>query len=405
MKDKIQNSLTDNSGDVVAELYALRAGLSTVSQHLDELIELGDELAYEESRVEGFDAQISINNRDLKNKENALTELDNQINPSSRESRINRKKFEKYSKYKNEHGYDRGWNYDIGKAILTIGASTFFAIICFVVLMVEIFVWEDIGLGGVFNCIILGICVIIAGGYGLWIFSVKVDKNRTMLRALKEATEEVDAELPKLTIERDKAAVDVDNLRKRAVELAEEREKVKQESEANIKDLTQNKIAPKAFEARIYSKVLEKTFSKLLNSADWHNIDLCIFYLQTGRADSIKECLLLADRQRQNDEIVGAIKQATASICSEIRSGLNALGRTMVTCINALSAQMEVSFNQLAEQQRQNVSALKSIETLGADILSAEQLNAALSAKAGTTSEQLMRDYRHVQNNLGISLY
>jgi hypothetical protein len=78
--------------------------------------------------------------------------------------------------------------------------------------------------------------------------------------------------------------------------------------------------------AKQIKQQITATYSPFLVKEDWKNIDLMIFYLQTGRADNLKEALILADRQRQTDAIVSEISKATATISNAINAGFAYVG-------------------------------------------------------------------------------
>lgn len=145
---------------------------------------------------------------------------------------------------------------------------------------------------------------------------------------------------------------------------------------------------------------LQDKYGDLLSPSDWENLDLVIFYLNTGRADTIKECLQLVDRQRQTESIVDAIETASYRISNEINSGFQMLGRTMVTCFNALSEQVNSISVQLDNQHIQVMNALSNVENQNNTILTTAKLNAALSAKASVNSEKLVEDMNYVKTRL-----
>lgn len=81
-------------------------------------------------------------------------------------------------------------------------------------------------------------------------------------------------------------------------------------------------------------KVLENKYS-FISYRDWENIDGIIYFLETGRADTIKESLNLLDLRKYKDEIVGAIDSIT---------------RTMIQGIQAIRQDLNVYFNTLFDQ-------------------------------------------------------
>lgn len=129
-------------------------------------------------------------------------------------------------------------------------------------------------------------------------------------------------------------------------------------------------------------KSLQKTFNKLLDERDWQYLDLIIFYIETGRAESIKEALQLLEREIQTKRIIRAIHEATECICSTIES---AAAR--------ISAQLGVISNQLS----QVVSLQQKQIAQNAEIISQAKLQNALIAKSNVTSEQLMNDVKYIK--------
>ncbi len=391
MATKANNTVESIEGisNTVSQLYALRAGLSAVSQQYDKLIILSDKLDDEDDKVNQNSISIKINKDAIEKKKEDLRNAE--VNISK-----NRNIYDRTRRIYNDSA---GRNYDsrLVYIVFIITCSIFIPLLGeFINIIINYFDHMG-GFRGVLYCLTY-VDFLLMIGFGIAVIVKTVNRKN----AKRQAIYEYNKELSELNRSREKISGELKNLQNKEALLEKQLMQVREQSESNKTDITENEIAPLAYEAVIFGKVLEKTFSKLLNPSDWQNVDLCIFYLQTGRAENIKECLLLADRQRQNDEIVGAICQATDSICSEIRGGFAALGKTMVTCFNSMSEQMEYAFNNIAKQQQQNVQILQSVQSLGADILSAQQLNNALTAKATATSEELVRDYKYVQSNLGI---
>ncbi|MDE7209325.1 MAG: hypothetical protein K2O31_05515 [Clostridia bacterium] len=127
---------------------------------------------------------------------------------------------------------------------------------------------------------------------------------------------------------------------------------------------------------------LQKTFNKLLDERDWQYLDLIIFYIETGRAESIKEALQLLEREIQTKRIIGAIQEATECICSTIESAAARISAQLGVISNQLS--------QIASQQQVQIAQ-------NAEIISQAKLQNALIAKSNVTSEQLMNDVEFIK--------
>lgn len=146
-----------------------------------------------------------------------------------------------------------------------------------------------------------------------------------------------------------------------------------------------------------YAVALARQFAPVLNLADWKNTDLIIFYMQTGRADTMKEALQQADRQRQTDSIINEVRNATRAIVSEINSGFAALGQAMVSCFSVLS-------NQLSSTHARTLNAMGQIQSQNAELISQAKLNNALQAKANVTSDKLCNDLSYIKDKAALTL-
>ena len=71
---------------------------------------------------------------------------------------------------------------------------------------------------------------------------------------------------------------------------------------------------------------------KAIDSRDWENIDSVIYLLETGRADTIKEALNLADTKKYRENILSAVYE---------------LNKTMARGFNAILANLDYHFGQL----------------------------------------------------------
>lgn len=132
-------------------------------------------------------------------------------------------------------------------------------------------------------------------------------------------------------------------------------------------------------------KALVEKYSTMLNQSDWKHLDLVIYYLETGRAETIKEALQLTDRQLQTDQITNAITQACERICQTISSCTAALGRTMIECFNSLSMQIELEGNATRNAINQSTSVI-------ADAISAQTAaNAASNAETASRLEKALK--------------
>lgn len=147
-----------------------------------------------------------------------------------------------------------------------------------------------------------------------------------------------------------------------------------------------NKIAPISKSCNEFYMALAKRFNPLLDERDWAHLDLVIFELETRRADTVKEALQLVDRELQTERIQQTIVQATEQICYEIRRGFARLEATIVRCCEAICAQLAVMNVQLA-----------GISSQLSELTDSVNLGNALQAKANVTSSQLLSSVNYIR--------
>lgn len=149
----------------------------------------------------------------------------------------------------------------------------------------------------------------------------------------------------------------------------------------------------KAWQNRSRSLLAElaSAFTPTIDLRDWENLDLVIFYMETGRADTIKEALQQVDRQRQNNAIIDAIGLATKQISATISNGMLALGMTVMGCSMLLM--------NMVKEAKTTLSAAASLyapDTTSAvpmlDGASEDEIASAMESKADVSSRDLMSD-------------
>lgn len=335
--------------ELVANLYSLRAGLSAVSL-------LADKLKIEEKTIDEEKSKIESLETEIRGLTSSVELLKNSVLSCRADYEKSKKEYsssveqELKSTLQNDSGY---------------GISKMFAF-----------------------ALCMGIPII------GWIIALIMVKN-----SKKKVRQRIESQLERrLQNKKNNLEKQEDNLKEITVQRTiKQNQKEQNEKESNIiiSKSTKEKefLAGKAY---IYKSSLENQYTFLLNPVDWENIDLIIYYLQTGRADSLKESLQLVDRQRQTEQIVDAINEASSRICATIRSGLTSLGKAMISCFNLLSKQIDIMGQEIISRQSKMITTLDNIQSTNQALLSATQLNNALQAKANVSSEQLIRDYEYI---------
>ena len=124
-------------------------------------------------------------------------------------------------------------------------------------------------------------------------------------------------------------------------------------------------------------KTLTDEIAQKYNSIDvrdWKYVDTLIFYFETGRADSVKEALQHLDKEIQTKEIISTIKQSAEYICNTIK-----------TCTR-----------QIIERLDRISSQLSSISLAQSVMIQQQTLQTALMAKMARSSESLASDVNYM---------
>lgn len=152
-----------------------------------------------------------------------------------------------------------------------------------------------------------------------------------------------------------------------------------------------------------------------ISKSDWGNVDMIIYYIQTGRADTLKEALYQVDRQLQTDQIVNAVKESAAYVGRTINETLNRNFYVMSSIVRESTESIGAGLNSISRSARHILSSIDSLAdkveesaqgyarlaarqaALQGELLDAAQLNSALLEKSNSTSQELLNDLRYQQ--------
>ena len=130
----------------------------------------------------------------------------------------------------------------------------------------------------------------------------------------------------------------------------------------------------------------------MITERDWGNLDLVIYYFETGRAETIKEALQLVDRQKQTDAIIYAIEQVGNEISNMISTATVALMKTIkYACDEIVDNIRAVNANLSELTHKVNLISDKT------DMLaSTAMLQNALLSQANRNSAELAKDVSYM---------
>ena len=239
---------------------------------------------------------------------------------------------------------------------------------------------------------ILGIIFVVGLAFAL---IVKVSNGKDLQKRIKEGSGKSKQDLKDAKARLSQAVADCDSAQKALAIVSKDYEKVKSVS---------TKLSQEMYNA------LVAQFKSVLDIRDWEHIDLIIFNFETGRADTLKEALQQVDRRVQTDEIIEAIESAGSSIAATINVTMRELRSDLNKSFNRLSEQLAIqhaeqmtalgNINRNIERTNESIEKLQSAtenngKTLE-NISSAANLNNALIAKIGCDSMSLMDDVNYM---------
>lgn len=220
-------------------------------------------------------------------------------------------------------------------------------------------------------------------------------ETKTNIKSAEKSIRELKNELASYQFEKNASKKVLDKY----VAIANEKRAVFEKDRTRLTKLSQD----------MYDRLVAQ-FKTVLDIRDWQHIDLVIFYFETGRADTLKEALQQVDRKVQTDEIIEAIESAGSSIAATINVTMRELRSDLNKSFNRLSEQLAIqhaeqmtalgNINRSIERTNESIAKLQSAtenngKTLE-NILSAANLNNALIAKIGCDSMSLMDDVNYM---------
>lgn len=367
----------EQKNQMLADLYALRAGMSAISIEKDKL-------DVKEKAYSDVKRKVDRACDEYKNAENFVSRCDEYD--------------KKDSLQKTEEKVKLGRKFK--KTVIgSLGAGIVGALIPWVVYFLTETIIQDSKYGYSYwkkyllvSVCILGIIFVVGLAFAL---IVKVSNGKDLQKRIKEGSGKSKQDLKDAKARLSQAAADCDSAQKALTIVFKDYEKVKSVS---------TKLSQEMYNA------LVAQFKSVLDIRDWEHIDLIIFNFETGRADTLKEALQQVDRRVQTDEIIEAIESAGSSIAATINVTMRELRSDLNKSFNRLSEQLAIqhaeqmtalgNINRSIERTNESIAKLQSAtENNGKaleNISSAANLNNALIAKIGYDSMSLMDDVNYM---------
>lgn len=367
----------EQKNQLLADLYALRAGMSAISIERDKFGV--KEKAYSDAK-----RKVDCACYEYENAENFVSRCDEYDKKDSLQKTEEKAKLDRTFK----------------KTVIgSLVAGIFGALIPWVIYFLHGDNIQDSKYGYsnwkeylIASACILGIIFVVGLAVAL---IVKVNNGKYLQKRIEEESGKSKQDLKDAKARLSQAAADCDSAQKALAIVSKDYEKVKSVS---------TKLSQEMYNA------LVAQFKSVLDIRDWEHIDLIIFNFETGRADTLKEALQQVDRRVQTDEIIEAIESAGSSIAATINVTMRELRSDLNKSFNRLSEQLAIqhseqmtalgNINRSIERTNESIAKLQSAtenngKTLE-NISSAANLNNALIAKIGYDSMSLMDDVNYM---------
>ena len=364
--------------ELLADFYALRAGLSVVSIYADELrqIEETDKQNMEKKREQ--EKEVREKRSSLQAKEFKITWVQKQ------QEAIQKQIAEKQAYLCNKKQVRKDVRKEY-KELYPLGALFEEEYIVAMLL----FFWAILPFRGLIFAPI-----------------AKAAIKHNIIKKEKKKISDLQTENETLKIEQIELSKTADLLRKEAEDTEKCCEEAKQRYDLQKVDLTkQNGLWVEKIKG--VKDSLNRTYDNQLSESDWKNLDLVIYYLETGRADNLKEALQLLDKQLQTNQITNEIRRASETISANIYMAAQKMGEALARSFSVISNQLaQVNSNLKTiggsiEQSNEKVKGLSErmelIRTNMGQQLSAIDLNNALLEKSNMSSTALLEDLRYGQ--------
>ena len=369
----IEESKFIGKDELIAKLYTLRAGLSIIAEETEKIKSAEEEIRKAKCL---YDGSISYSNQQLISLENAIADNESKIKALEKDN----------GEARNQKLGVWGWLLILWLSLTTVGLSSN--------IFYDIF-GEEWVIPGLILAIVVAACIYVIARI------IRIQK------AEKTVIKQNNAEILRLRNE-------IATLRARIPEISAENESLTERRESNpiVETLLEteenynNNILPVSTAiAKSTKQAMLRESEGILMECDWKNIDLLIFYLETGRANSLREALQLVDRQRQTDQIVSSIRDASYHISNTINAGLNRLGGLMMGCFSNLSQQIQLNHNEISESisvlernvkvgNREMSERIKrldnTIQREGDRMVNSQEIIYALAKRASDSSDKLV---------------
>ncbi len=228
-------------------------------------------------------------------------------------------------------------------------------------------------------------------GFGVYLIMIASEIiNNDIKQGKKDLKEAVAAKnkIPQLEKEYKYLKTERDRLERVYAEVKKDETNKANDEKREILKKAREEIAPHIQASVKYIEALEETFGNLVDPRDWKNLDLLVYSIETRRADNIKEAFNYVDGEIRTDRLASAIEFAGKEICASIEGGLKRLNADISKGFSLVSDKLNALGMRMDSQNRQL-----------AYLADVQRMNNALTAKASESSAVIAADVKQIREN------
>ncbi|MBQ4584831.1 MAG: hypothetical protein IJA82_01330 [Clostridia bacterium] len=380
----VKNTKGASDPTLIDELYALRSGLSRLSQENDKVKEAEDHLV-SQRKANGLIIDKVEYGRGQGNLKYFQAQCQYVIDSCEGPNR----------EYISKKGA-------LEKAIINLESESkkwlkkFFIVLPFFFVSIALFVASAIAFEYSEGLIPMGVITLLTSSLLGLTFWCNFAKNHKFIKPYRRQIEDLNKKIK--SDEQIQAEINNDphyiEYNEKYIKAKEEYEKAKTFDYSPYENaLRKQKNASVAFYKEFYPAFLAH-FEKVLDPRDWCNLDLVIFILETGRADNLRDALIQVDGYRHTEAIVKAVSSASQAICRTIINEADRLQRAISTHVDTINSNLVA----ISKGQKALSDSLGGINANINKQINATELQNALLEKANTSSDRLSKDLEEIRN-------
>lgn len=379
--------MENNKQEILSKLYAIRAGLSTISLEKDKLYKSEEDVRNISQKMEICKRNIELESKLIERYEGYIVEAQGDIIQTNVQKKENDLMKPSIVKMVIE-------SILISLAAVVAAIIPLFVIAFIIDLIVGFFIGKDVM---EYEHIIIAEIIVFIVAFSISFFPRSKEYNR--IKQFDEKKYERELNKHNNRIISYKQNINERNCFKNKLESEYEKYNSEYKKAINVYENTKEQVTLTV--QTLFDYMMEE-FNDFLDYRDWQNVDLIIFYIETRRAETIKEALYQVDRQNQADTI--------AMACNEISVSIRNLSSSMMITINNCFSHLE---NKISEQYKSQTKMFKDInnslnlelDSMKSNVvehiksISSQQSNQnALISKIEVNTNELAEDMRYVLN-------